>query len=214
MYKLYWFIYLFFFTFCDLYLYIVCHSFLFRISHCNIGPSHSITLSFVHGCVCSFISEFYSRLSIRARTYIRAKKNSFRYNPSFSHLTFLSQLLAHSLVRQNEPPLSRSFSRAHSSSAEINLMFSRISGLLISPSLIYRRRPCISTHKRGREPSSPHVPLTFVFRATPKRVSLGFPWFSVPPVSIWLDDFRSLRGDYRSCQRIIGHVREKRNRSG
>lgn len=110
--------------------------------------------------------------------HIRAKKNSFRYNPSFSRLAFLSLLLAYSLFRRNEPPLSRSFSRAHSSPTEINLMFSRISGLLISPPLIYRRRPCISTHKRGREPNSPHVPLTFVFRATPK------PKTSVPRLSL------------------------------
>jgi len=147
------------------------------------------------------LSSFYSR------TYESGKIRSV-YNPSFSHLAFLS-LLAHSLVRRNEPPLSRSFSRAHSTPTEINLMFSRISGLLISPPLIYRRRPCISTHKRGREPSSPrmfHWHLSSRQPRDPKRVSLDFPWFSAPPVSIWLDDSRSLQRDYRSCQRIIGHV--------
>lgn len=165
-------------------------------------------LSFVHGSVCSFI--LLGFLSFYSRTYIQAKKNSFRYNLSFSHLAFLS-LLVHSLVRWNGPPLSRSFSRAHSSSAEINLMFSRISGLLISPPLIYRRRPRASPRIREAESQAPRMfrwHLSSGQPRDPKRVSLGFPWFSAPPVSIWLDDSRSLRGDYRSCQRIIGRAEE------
>lgn len=97
----------------------------------------------------SFILAFYFP-SFYSRTYVRAKKNSFRYNPSFSLVWFSFRS---PLVQRNEPPLSRSFSRAHSSPTEINLMFSRISGLLISPPLIYRRRPCISTHTRAKLPA-------------------------------------------------------------
>jgi len=172
-------LYLLLYCTCDLYLYISSILFCFtsRIAILQY-PNHSVTdvvIRFMDARMQLYLawillSSFYSR------TYESGKIRSV-YNPSFSHLAFLS-LLAHSLVRRNEPPLSRSFSRAHSTPTEINLMFSRISGLLISPPLIYRRRPCISTHKRGREPSSPHVPLTFVFQATP-RPKTSVPRFSL-----------------------------------
>ena len=94
-------------------------------------------------------------------------------------------------------------------SAEINLVFSRISGLLISPGLIYRREaPCI-LRAREPEPTSPNVsprlPLWHLSSGPGKkrtRLSPGFPWFTAAADGIWLNDPGSSRSPLRQRPRI------------
>lgn len=149
------------------------HSFL-CLPRCNIWCK-PLNDERCHSFLDAYLSSLDSTLiCLFARTYVRAEKDScsdiIRLSPvwpsfrSFAETTRLysSLLLARTFLSNRNKSYVFAYKRPFN-----------ITTLDLPPQTVHLR-----THKRDREPSTPHVPLTFVFRATP-RPKTSVPRFSL-----------------------------------